>query len=60
MSCEICGRSSCIRSFHSLEQQERFDKKQSMSDNIDDLREEILSLEEEIYRLKAYNDFKNS
>lgn len=25
MSCEICGRSSYTRSFHSLEEQERFD-----------------------------------
>ena len=25
MSCEICGRSSCTRSFHSLEEQEAFD-----------------------------------
>ena len=27
MSCEICGRSSCTRSFHSLEAQEEFDTK---------------------------------
>lgn len=26
MSCEICGRNSCTRSFHSLEAQERFDE----------------------------------
>ena len=25
MSCEICGRSSCTRSFHSLEDQEKHD-----------------------------------
>ena len=25
MSCEICQRSSCTRSFHSIEEQERFD-----------------------------------
>jgi len=25
MACEICGRTSCTRSFHSLEEQERFD-----------------------------------
>lgn len=25
MSCELCGRSSCTRSFHSLEEQETFD-----------------------------------
>lgn len=26
MSCEICGRSACTKSFHSLEEQENFDK----------------------------------
>lgn len=25
MACEICGRNSCTRSFHSLEEQEAFD-----------------------------------
>lgn len=25
MACEICGRSSCTRSFHSIEEQETFD-----------------------------------
>ena len=25
--CEICGRSSCTRSFHSLSEQEEFDTK---------------------------------
>jgi len=27
MACEICGRSACTRSFHSLEEQEEFDTK---------------------------------
>jgi hypothetical protein len=27
MACEICGRGSCTRSFHSLEEQEEFDTK---------------------------------
>lgn len=26
MSCEICNRSSCSRSFHSIEEQEDFDR----------------------------------
>ncbi len=26
MSCDICGRGSCRESFHSLEEQERFEK----------------------------------
>lgn len=25
MSCEICGRNNCVKSFHSLEEQEKFD-----------------------------------
>ena len=25
MSCEICGRNNCTRSFHSIEEQENFD-----------------------------------
>ena len=25
MACEICGRNSCTRSFHSLDEQETFD-----------------------------------
>jgi len=27
MACEICGRSSCTRCFHSLSEQEEFDTK---------------------------------
>lgn len=27
MACEICGRNSCTRSFHSLEEQGEFDNK---------------------------------
>lgn len=26
MACEICGKSGCCRSFHSLEEQEAFDR----------------------------------
>ena len=28
MSCKICGRSSCTESFHSIEEQEEFERKQ--------------------------------
>ena len=31
MNCQICGRNSCCKSFHSLEEQESFD---NVSDNI--------------------------
>ena len=53
MACEICGRSSCTRSFHSIEEQNDFDDRQLMSSDVDELRCEIQSLEEEkdnIYR----------
>ena len=53
MACEICKRGSCTRSFHSLEEQERFDSKQQMSDDIDELRDEIIEQKEEINRLTA-------
>lgn len=26
MSCDICGRGSCTESFHSMEEQERYEK----------------------------------
>ncbi len=53
MSCPICHRGACMKSFHSLEAQERFDLKQTMSDDVDDLREEILSLQERIKELES-------
>lgn len=31
MGCEICGRGSCTRSFHSIEEQSAFD---SIADNV--------------------------
>lgn len=33
MSCEICGRGACMKSFHSLEEQENYD---SVADDIKD------------------------
>lgn len=41
MGCEICGRNSCTRSFHSLEEQSQFDSvadsiKERMKDYIKD------------------------
>ena len=41
MACEICGRSSCTRSFHSLEAQREFDERQEMSSDVEDLRLEL-------------------
>lgn len=53
MSCEICGRGSCTRSFHSIEAQEEFDERQSMSDDVDTLREELQSARAELAALRA-------
>ncbi len=50
--CPICKRSNCARCFHTLEAQERFDLKEEMSDDVDILREKILSLQEEIEILR--------
>lgn len=52
MDCEICGRNSCIKSFHSLDEQERYDKRQAMSDNVENLRHEIQDLQDENATLK--------
>ena len=46
MACEICGRSSCTRCFHSIEDQERFDARKEMSDDVETLREELQSSQE--------------
>ena len=40
MSCEICGRSSCMRSFHSLEVQDEFD---NIADKIKDRAIRVMS-----------------
>lgn len=52
MPCEICKRSSCTKSFHSLEEQERYEERQLMSDDVDELRAEIQNLREELLNLK--------
>lgn len=41
MSCEICGRNSCIESFHSFEEQELFEARKEMSSDVDELRRTI-------------------
>lgn len=54
MACEICGRNSCTRSFHSIKEQERFDDRQKMSNNVDDLRVEIQYLQDELKNKEEY------
>ena len=49
MPCEICGRNSCTRSFHSLEEQRDFD---DVADNVkDNMKAAIIR---QIIRLKYY------
>ena len=39
MACEICGKSSCTRCFHSLEEQEEFDTKTGRYEPVLDIPE---------------------
>lgn len=48
MSCDICGKSSCCASFHSIEAQEEASK------TIDDVREERDSLKAQLARAKEF------
>lgn len=41
MSCDICGRGSCAVSFHTLEEQERFEKAIEAFERARDLRRKI-------------------
>ncbi len=48
MACDICGRDSCCNSFHSLEEQEKYEKVIELFDKARELRNEIKnSVEEE-------------
>lgn len=49
MACEICGRNSCTKSFHSLEEQGDFD---NVADQIKDRMREVLKARMD--RLKDY------
>lgn len=48
MSCEICGRGACTRSFHSLEDQELFDAREKMIDDVDLLRLTVQNMDREL------------
>ena len=50
MSCEICGRSNCTRSFHSFESQNEFD---SIADGIKERMRDILK-----YRVDRIKDIQ--
>jgi hypothetical protein len=40
MSCEICGRSNCVKSFHSLEEQDGFDE---IADKVKERAKRVIS-----------------
>jgi TolA-binding protein len=61
MSCKICGRGSCTTSFHSLEEQEFFDKYSSMDERqlmneIQYMQSEIKELQQRISELEIKNE----
>lgn len=51
MSCEICGRNFCTRSFHSLDEQNNFDES---ADKVKDRMKEVIK--RQIERLKDYGE----
>jgi regulator of replication initiation timing len=55
MSCQICKRGACARWMHSLEEQERFDERETMSDGVDELRRTVQGLRDEIRELVTEN-----
>jgi len=64
MSCEICGRNSCTRSFHSIREQEEFDKsEEDLKEEFEQLRTENERLRNEVDKIKfevwqAYEYYK--
>ena len=58
MTCAICGRSSCTRSFHSLEEQDLHDELSAMDERqlwgeIADLRNQVAELKEQVSSLES-------
>jgi len=54
MSCEICGRGSCTRSFHSLSEQEDFEKTDEQ--RLSEAADRIETLERELAAAQAKID----
>ena len=50
MACEICGNTACSRSFHSIEEQEKFDAYSRM--DLAELVRECMAKDDEILDLK--------
>ena len=53
MSCEICGRGSCTRSFHSSDEQARFDRMQEAIEDPRALYHRMLAAEERVLELEC-------
>ena len=47
MACDICGRGACCPSFHSFEEQKRYEKVIEAFDRARELRESVLMEDEE-------------
>jgi hypothetical protein len=41
MSCRICGRNSCTESFHSLEEQEKYEEQNGKLVKKEEVKEEV-------------------
>lgn len=53
MSCRICHSASCASWMHSVQEQELFEEREKMSDNVDTLRREIQELQGDILFFKS-------
>lgn len=47
MTCQICGRGACTRSFHSFEDQDKFDEARERTDCDEEARELVDTEENE-------------
>jgi hypothetical protein len=54
MACEICGRNSCTRSFHALDEQNNFDV---VANNVKERMKDVLK--RQIERLTDYGNDEN-
>ena len=56
MSCDICGRGSCSESFHSLEEQERYEKVIEAFEKARELRAKVRDALEAEEAEKSHDD----
>jgi len=59
MACEICGRGNCTRSFHSLEEQEKYDKYSNKTER--ELISELIDRDDEIeFLTKLLDEYEST